>query len=44
MAIEKVQGKQEIKEDMIQDVEGGKVMDNDGNTEWEDIEHGVEQE
>jgi hypothetical protein len=43
-AIEKLQGNQEVKEDMIQDAEGGKVIDDDGNTEWEDIEHGVEQE
>jgi hypothetical protein len=35
MAIEKLQGKQEVKEDMIQDAEGGKVIDDDGNTEWE---------
>jgi hypothetical protein len=44
MAIEKLQGKQEIKEDMIQDAEGGKVINDDGNTEWEDIAHRVEQE
>jgi hypothetical protein len=29
---------------MIQDVEGGKMIDDAGNAEWEDIEHGVEQE
>jgi DNA polymerase III psi subunit len=42
--IEKLQGKQEAKEDIMQRVEERQVINDDSSTEWEDIEHGAEHE
>jgi hypothetical protein len=36
--------RQEDKEDIVQETERKKVIDDDSSTEWEDIEHGAEEE
>ena len=44
MAIEKKWSDQEAKDDIVQEEVEQTVIDEDGNTEWEDIEHEADEE
>jgi hypothetical protein len=44
MAIEKKRSDQEAKDDIVQEEVEQTVIDEDGNTEWEDIEDGIDKE
>ena len=44
MAIEKKWSNQEAKDDIVQEEVEQTVIDEDGNTEWEDIEHEADEE
>ena len=43
MAIKKVRGNQEAEEDIAQ-AEGGQMIEDDGDTDWEDVENQANEE
>ncbi|KAF8218828.1 hypothetical protein L208DRAFT_1346863, partial [Tricholoma matsutake] len=43
-AIEKLRGDQEAKEDIVQEEVKRIVIDEDGDIEWEDVEHEADEE